>query len=168
MNVSDISWTYLGKLYKGTSHTGNEASLALDRTRTRVYKSGYETWSLRAEDEAPPHARGMYNLIPRHKLASSPLSPVGMAVHGTVLQDILIEKVLQRRFEWHLFELHNMLQCRDNCRSIEQGMHPPMCAFTRGVRLLKYIPALGCSYLCTGTSYEAQTSTILLILRWAF
>ncbi len=33
------------------------------------------------------------------------------------------EKVLQNGVERRLFELHSMLQCRDNCRSIEQEMH---------------------------------------------
>ncbi len=53
----------------------------------------------------------------------------------------ICEKILQNRAERRLFQLHSTLQCRDNCRSIEQDMHPPVCAFNRGA-LLEYIPAL--------------------------
>ncbi len=52
------------------------------------------------------------------------------------------EKVLQNAVDWCLFELHRMLHCRDNCRSIEQEIHPLMRAFNRGGRLFEYTPVL--------------------------
>ncbi len=40
--------------------------------------------------------------------------------------------VIQNRVERRLFELHSMLQCRDNCRSIEQEMYPLVLHGVRG------------------------------------
>ncbi len=45
------------------------------------------------------------------------------------------EKLIRRRLEWPLFELHSTLQCRDICRSKQHE-----CSL--GVCLLEYIPAL--------------------------
>ncbi len=50
------------------------------------------------------------------------------------------EKVIQRRLEWPLFELHSTLQCRVICRSIEQIMHERL--LEGALILLEYIPAL--------------------------
>ncbi len=44
-----------------------------------------------------------------------------------------------------------------NCQSIEVGVYSST-----------HLHLLSHTYLCTGTTYEAQTNAILLILRWAF
>ncbi len=78
------------------------------------------------------------NLIKRQGYSQGFLSKW---LQNFVFNTDISEMILQNRVERRLFELHSMLQCRDNCQSIEQEMHPHVCVFIR-IQTCTYLAAV--------------------------